>query len=54
MSLGKTSHPDRPGPDELIRSGYALRVGEIDALVEHCMSLSDTHNGNDAAKPSAT
>jgi hypothetical protein len=33
MSLDKTSHPDRPGPAELIRSGYALRVGEIDALV---------------------
>src|SRR5262245_8879502 len=33
MSLGKTSHPDRPGPAESIRSGYALRVGEIDALV---------------------
>jgi glyoxylase-like metal-dependent hydrolase (beta-lactamase superfamily II) len=32
-SLDKTSHPDRPGPDELVRSGYALRVGEIDALV---------------------
>ena len=31
MSLDTTSHPDRPGPDELIRSGYALRVGEIDA-----------------------
>src|SRR5262245_66501546 len=33
MSLDTTSHPDGPGPDELIRSGYALRVGEIDALV---------------------
>jgi glyoxylase-like metal-dependent hydrolase (beta-lactamase superfamily II) len=33
MSLDKTSHPDRPGPAELIRSGYALRVGEIDTLV---------------------
>jgi hypothetical protein len=32
-SLDKTSHPGRPGPEELIRSGYALRVGEIDALV---------------------
>src|SRR5262245_43381095 len=32
MSLDKTSHPGRPGPEEL-RSGYALRVGEIDALV---------------------
>ena len=33
MSLDTTSHPDRPGPAESIRSGYALRVGEIDALV---------------------
>ena len=32
MSLDKTSHPGRPGPEEL-RPGYALRVGEIDALV---------------------
>ena len=32
MSLDNTSqHPDKPV--ELIRSGYALRVGEIDALV---------------------
>ena len=33
MSLGKTSHPGRPGPDELVPSRYALRVGEIDVLV---------------------
>ena len=33
MSLDKTSHPGTPGPDELIRSRYALRVGEIDVLV---------------------
>ena len=33
MSLDKTSHPGKPGTDELIRSGYALRVGEVDALV---------------------
>src|SRR5262245_22313338 len=33
MSLDKTSDPGKPGPAELIRSGYALRVGEIDALV---------------------
>src|SRR5262245_52308073 len=31
MSLDTNSHPDKPA--ELIRSGYALRVGEIDALV---------------------
>ena len=33
MSLDKTSHPVRPGPDELVPSRYALRVGEIDVLV---------------------
>jgi hypothetical protein len=35
MSLNKTSHPDRPGPAELIRSGYALRVGEKLASVSN-------------------
>ena len=33
MSLDNTSHPDRPGLDELVPSRYALRVGEIDVLV---------------------
>jgi hypothetical protein len=33
MSLDNTSRPDRPGPDELVPSRYALRVGEIDVLV---------------------
>ena len=33
MSLDNTSHPGRPGPDELVPSRYALRVGEIDVLV---------------------
>ena len=33
MSLDKTSHPGRPGPDELAPSRYALRVGEIDVLM---------------------
>ena len=33
VSLEKTSHPGRPGSDELIPSRYALRVGEIDVLV---------------------
>jgi glyoxylase-like metal-dependent hydrolase (beta-lactamase superfamily II) len=33
MSLDYTSHPDRPGPDELVPSRYALRVGEIDVMV---------------------
>jgi glyoxylase-like metal-dependent hydrolase (beta-lactamase superfamily II) len=30
---GNTSHPGRPGPDELVPSRYALRIGEIDVLV---------------------
>src|SRR5262245_36105481 len=29
----KTSHPGRPGPDELVPSRYALNVGEIDVMV---------------------
>ena len=33
MSLDKTSHRGRPGPEELVPSRYALRVGEIDVLV---------------------
>ena len=33
MSLDKSSNTGKSGSDELIRSGYALRVGEIDALV---------------------
>ena len=33
MSLDNTSHPGRPGPDELVPSRYALRLGEIDVLV---------------------
>ena len=33
MSLIDTLHPGRPGPDELVPSRYALRVGEIDVLV---------------------
>jgi hypothetical protein len=33
MSLDNTSHPGGPGPDELVPSRYALRVGEIDVLV---------------------
>ena len=27
------SHPDRPGPDELVPSRCALKVGEIDVMV---------------------
>jgi glyoxylase-like metal-dependent hydrolase (beta-lactamase superfamily II) len=33
ISLDNNSHPSRPGPDELVPSRYALRVGEIDVLV---------------------
>ena len=33
MSLDNTSHPGRPGPDELVPSRYALKVGEIDVMV---------------------
>ncbi|TPJ73692.1 MBL fold metallo-hydrolase [Mesorhizobium sp. B2-5-4] len=33
MNLDKTSHPDRTGPEELVPSRYAVRVGEIDVLV---------------------
>ena len=33
MSLDNTSHFGRPGPDELVPSRYALRVGEIDVMV---------------------
>ena len=32
-SLDNTSHSGRPGPNELVPSRYALRVGEIDVLV---------------------
>jgi hypothetical protein len=32
MSLDNTSHPGRPGLDELVPSRCALRVGEIDVL----------------------
>ena len=33
MNMIDTSHPGRPGPDELVPSRYALRIGEIDVLV---------------------
>src|ERR687896_1018412 len=33
MCLENTSHSGRPGPEELVPSRYALRVGEIDVLV---------------------
>jgi glyoxylase-like metal-dependent hydrolase (beta-lactamase superfamily II) len=33
MSLDNTPNPGRPGPEELVPSRYAVRVGEIDVLV---------------------
>lgn len=33
MNMIDTSRPGRPGPDELVPSRYALRIGEIDVLV---------------------
>ncbi|GGC47513.1 MBL fold metallo-hydrolase [Chelatococcus reniformis] len=33
MSLDTTTHPGRPGLDELVPSRYALQVGEIEVLV---------------------
>ena len=33
ISLDNTSHPDRPGLEELVPSRYALKVGEIDVMV---------------------
>jgi hypothetical protein len=33
MSLGNTSQPGRPGPEELVPSRYALKVGDIDVPV---------------------
>src|ERR671911_99312 len=43
MSLDNTSHPGRPGPDELVPSRYALRVGEIDVLVVSDGVLTHLH-----------
>jgi glyoxylase-like metal-dependent hydrolase (beta-lactamase superfamily II) len=33
VSRGDISHSGRPGPDELVPSRYALKVGEIDVLI---------------------
>ena len=33
MNLDIVSHLGRPGPEELVPSRYALRVGQIDVLV---------------------
>ena len=56
MSLDNTSHPGRPGPDELVPSRYALRVGEIDVLVVSdgvCASKRMSANGR-VYEPSPT
>jgi Metallo-beta-lactamase superfamily len=50
VSLDNTSHPGRPGPDELVPSRYALRVGEIDVLVvsDGVLSLPGAMLGHNA------
>jgi hypothetical protein len=53
--LDNTSHPGRPGLDELVPSRYALRVGEIDVLVvsDGVLSLPGAllgHNADPAAR----
>ena len=50
MSLDNTSHPGRPGPDELVPSRYALRVGELDVLVvsDGVLSLPGAMLGHNA------
>jgi hypothetical protein len=50
MSLDNTSHPGRPGPDELVPSRYALRVGAIDVLVvsDGVLSLPEAMLGHNA------
>jgi hypothetical protein len=55
MNLHYTSHPSRPGPDELVPSRYALRVGEIDVLVvsDGVLTLPGAmlaHNADPAAR----
>jgi hypothetical protein len=48
LSLDNTSHPGRPGPDELVPSRYALRVGDIDVMVvsDGVLSLPGTMLGH--------
>src|ERR671925_762347 len=50
MSLDNTSHSGRPGPDELVPSRYALRVGEIDVMVvsDGVLSLPGAMLGHNA------
>ena len=50
VSLDSSSHPGRPGPDELVPSRYALRVGEIDVMVvsDGVLSLPGAMLGHNA------
>src|SRR5258708_28134494 len=50
MSLDKTSQPGRPGPEELVPSRYALKVGEIDVMVvsDGVLSLPGAMLGHNA------
>src|SRR5690606_31433909 len=50
MSFDDTSHPGGPGPDELVPSRYALKVGEIDVLVvsDGVLSLPGAMLGHNA------
>src|SRR5467141_4734888 len=50
MSLDNTSQPGRPGPEELVPSRYALKVGEIDVMVvsDGVLSLPGATLGHNA------
>jgi len=50
MSLDNTSQPGRPGPEELVPSRYALKVGEIDVMVvsDGVLSLPGAMLGHNA------
>jgi glyoxylase-like metal-dependent hydrolase (beta-lactamase superfamily II) len=50
VSLDNTSHPEKPGPDELVPSRYAVRVGEIDVMVvsDGVLSLPGAMLGHNA------
>jgi glyoxylase-like metal-dependent hydrolase (beta-lactamase superfamily II) len=50
MRLDNTSHPGRSGPDELVSSRYAVRVGDIEVLVvsDGVLPLPTTMLGHNA------
>ena len=50
MSLDNTSHPGSPGPDELVPSRYALKIGAIDVMVvsDGVLSLPEAMLGHNA------